>query len=194
MEIWKEIKGYESIYEISNKGNIRTAFGKKTFSTKDGIKTWKQKVLKQKLDKKTNSYKIALCKDRQSKTYLIARLVAYTFYNQDYNNHSKTVNHIDGNRLNNKLENLEIVTQKENVRHALLNNLFYSKKVYLKKTTENTLLEFSSYSSASRYLKQVDYFISRRIKQKKYIFQDYEIKEENNENMETKRVSYFFRD
>jgi uncharacterized protein (DUF2164 family) len=196
MEIWKEIKGYEGIYEVSNLGQVRSSFGKTTEKTrfnKKVLSTWKQRILKTRTNKE-NSVFINLFKNKTRRNFIVARLVAYTFYNQDYNDHSKTVNHIDGNRLNNKLENLEIINFKDNIRHALVNDLFLTKKVFLRKTNQNFLLEFNSCASASRYINKASNYISRQIRIKKYKIQDYEIMEENNENMETKRVSYFFRD
>jgi len=54
-EAWKEITGYEGLYEISNLGRVRTAKDKTTYSEKHGKRTWKQRTLKQKTDK--NGYK-----------------------------------------------------------------------------------------------------------------------------------------
>jgi hypothetical protein len=195
MEIWKEIKGYEGIYEVSNKGNVRTVAGKTTYTTKHGIKHWKQKTLRFKGVNARTGNRVAFWKDGKVKDYLVARLVAYTFYNQDYNDHSKTVNHIDGNRFNNNLENLEIITHKDNNRHAFANNLMPTKEIFIKDLKSNIIYYFSSIALANRYFKKGHYFLNRRIKNNTLRFEDYEIlKGGNNENLETKRVSYFFRD
>jgi hypothetical protein len=195
MEIWKEIKGYEGIYEVSNKGNVRTVAGKTTFTAHHGIRNWKQRVLKFKGVNVITGYRVTLWKDGKDKDYLVCRLVAYTFYNQDYNNHEYTVNHIDGNRFNNNLENLEIITHKENNRHAFANNLMPTKKTFVRDLQTNIIYEFDSISLANRYFNKSDRFINNRIRTNKLKFDNYEIiTGGNNENLETKRVSYFFRD
>jgi hypothetical protein len=195
MEIWKEIKGYEGIYEVSNLGNVRTVVGKTTQSVRHGLRTWKQRNLKFKGHNPKTGNRVSLWKDKKIKDYLVCRLVAYTFYNQDYNNHSKTVNHIDGNRFNNNLENLEIVTHKENNRHAFANNLMPTKEIFIKDLESNIVYHFSSIALANRYFNRNHYFIHNRIKTNRLKFEHYEIiTGGNNENLETKRVSYFFRD
>jgi hypothetical protein len=198
MEIWKEIKDYEGLYEISNLGKVRTITGKVTYTkrfSKNIAKVWQQRILKTRIDQNSNSERVDLIKNKIRKTYNMGRIVAYTFYNQDYNDHSKTVNHIDGNRLNNKLENLEIITQKENQKHAYINGLSPTKKILIKDITTNTIYEFASLALANRYFNKNSYFMGYRIKTNNLIFDNYEIiKGGNNENLETKRVSYFFRD
>lgn len=62
-----------------------------------------------------------LCKNSVSKFYLIHRLVAQTFIPNP--NNLLEVNHKDGNKVNNNVENLEWCTRKENVNHSILNNL-----------------------------------------------------------------------
>lgn len=51
METWKDVVGYEGIYEVSDAGKIRTKLGKTTHTEKHGIRTWKQRELKLKTDK-----------------------------------------------------------------------------------------------------------------------------------------------
>jgi hypothetical protein len=195
MEIWKEIKGYEGIYEVSNKGNVRTVAGKTTFTAHHGVRNWKQRVLKFKGHSRIVGNRVSLWKDGNFKDYLVCRLVAYTFYGQDYNDHTKTVNHIDGNRFNNNLENLEIVTHKENNRHAFANNLMPTKEIFIKDLESNIVYHFSSIALANRYFNKKYYFIHNRVKTNRLKFEHYEIiTGGNNENLETKRVSYFFRD
>jgi hypothetical protein len=195
MELWKEIKGYEGIYEVSNKGNVRTVAGKTTFTAHHGIRNWKQRVLKFKGKNPKTGNRVSLWKNGNLKDYLVCRLVAYTFFQQDYNDHSKTVNHIDGNRFNNNIENLEIVTQKNNNRHAFANSLMPTKSILIKDLETNIIYEFSSIALANRYFNKNYDFINNKIKTNRLKFKHYEIiKGGNNENLETKRVSYFFRD
>jgi hypothetical protein len=196
MEIWKDIKGYEGIYQASNTGLIRTVEGKTTFTQKHGVRHWKQRTIKPKGQNYKTGYRVSLWKNGKSKDFLVCRLVAYTFQNKDYNDHSETVNHIDGNRFNNNIENLEIVSQKKNNRHAFENNLIKtSKKVFIKDNLNNVILEFISQGSASRYFNKNNNFINNRINKQKYKFGNYEIlKGVKDENLETKRIGYVFRD
>lgn len=69
-EIWKEINGYEGIYEVSNHGRVRTHKDKITHSQRHGIRHWKQRILKPK-STKTREPRVSLWKNKRSKDYLI---------------------------------------------------------------------------------------------------------------------------
>jgi hypothetical protein len=106
MEFWRNIIGYEGLYQISTLGNVKSLGNE--FSKKE-------RLLKQKLDR--NGYKsISLCKNGQSKYFSIHRLVAIHFLNRK--DPSLHVNHRDGIKTNNNLHNLEWVTRSENQKHA----------------------------------------------------------------------------
>lgn len=107
IEIWKTIKSKENNYQISNLGNIRNI--KRNF-----------KILKCK--KNTDSYKNVVI---DKKIYSIHRLVALYFIKNSDN--KPQVNHKDGNKLNNNINNLEWVTISENIKHAYQNNLIKRK-------------------------------------------------------------------
>ena len=101
MEIWKNIKNYESEYQISNLGRIK--------SIRAG------KIMKNVLD--NNGYLICtLSVSGKRKKFAIHRLVADAFIDNIFN--KQQVNHIDGNKQNNISSNLEWVTPKENTNHA----------------------------------------------------------------------------
>lgn len=108
-EEWRDIKGYEGLYQISNYGRL------KSFNYKKGHET---KIIKYHTNK--NYYKTHLSKSNTSKQFLIHRLVAQHFIPNPEN--KETVNHIDCNKLNNKVNNLEWNTRKENQQHAIKNN------------------------------------------------------------------------
>ena len=95
---WIKIKDYEN-YEINELGHVRRN-GKirKSFISNNGYLI------------------IQLCKDGKIKHFLIHRLIAQTFVKNPEN--KQYVNHIDGNRQNNLIENLEWVTKSENILHA----------------------------------------------------------------------------
>lgn len=102
MEKWMTIKEFP-IYEINQYGQIRN---KRTgYIKKPRLDSW-------------GYHQVKLSKGEHSKTYnkTVHRLVATTFYGE--NDPSLQVNHIDGNKLNNHIKNLEFVTGSENVQHA----------------------------------------------------------------------------
>ena len=116
MEIWKDIKGYEGKYQISNLGNVRALdYYAKTYRGKR-LKRAKQVAITD----NGAGYKIAsLNKENKRKNFYIHRLVAEAFLENP--NKFPHVNHKDYNKANNTLENLEWITIKENVRYSLKN-------------------------------------------------------------------------
>jgi len=105
MEVWKQIKGYEGRYLVSNYGRIKS-MPNKSWSTERILKPVNQ----------TYSF-IDLCKDGKVKKLTIHRIVANAFIDNPLN--KPDVNHINGNKHDNRLENLEWVTKSENQRHAV---------------------------------------------------------------------------
>ena len=109
-EIWKDVKGFENLYKISNCGNV--------FSCKYG------RMLKP--AERGGYLRVTLTKDKKQNRCSIHRLVAENFLN---NKGNKTqVNHKDGNKKNNHINNLEWVTNKENCNHAVKHDLFHKRK------------------------------------------------------------------
>ena len=111
LELWKPIKNYEEYYQISSFGKVRSLH-KKPY-----------KILKQSL--RTEYLGIQLNKNNKGKTFSVHRLVATSFIKND--DYAKIVNHIDGNKNNNHVLNLEWITYKENTKHAIVNNLHIPK-------------------------------------------------------------------
>ena len=112
MEIWKEVKGFES-YEVSNLGRVKSLA--RTIIYKDGrVYKYKSKVLKPR--RGTHGYlTVNIFKDTKCKTRLIHQLVAEAFLNHAPCGYKLIVDHIDNNPLNNELGNLQIITNRENV-------------------------------------------------------------------------------
>lgn len=105
-EIWKWIKDYEGFYQISNFGRAKSFNPRYT----------KPRILTPVLHK--NGYlHICLRRNSKSKNFSIHRLVAEAFIPNPEN--KLTVNHKDGNKFNNCVENLEWATSSENSRHAI---------------------------------------------------------------------------
>lgn len=119
MNILKDIKGYEGLYKCSSDGQI--------FSVRNN------RFLKPCYD--TNGYSIVvLAKDKKHTTRTIHRLVAENWLADSYQPKYE-VNHKDGNKKNNCIENLEWVSKKENIRHAMRMGLlvFNTTKIALEK-------------------------------------------------------------
>jgi len=136
MEIWKNVKGYEGYYQVSNKGRVRSI----DRVIPDGRK-YKGCIRVLCNDKDGYPY-VVLAKNGKNKTLKIHRLVATTFIPNPQNKYA--INHIDGNKENNSVENLEWVTQSENELHAHRTGLKISIKGEqhkLSKLTEKEVLE-----------------------------------------------------
>lgn len=125
MEQWKDIPGYEGLYQASTQGRIRTCEGKITSSARFEKRVWKQRILKQKLCKNRKGRtdaRVSLWKDRKEKTWLVSRLVALTWC--DGYADGLTVNHKNGNPLDNSAQNLEWMTRAANIQHGFKNGLY----------------------------------------------------------------------
>ena len=167
MEQWKAIPGYEGIYEASNEGRIRSAEGKTTISSIHGVVHWKQRVLKQKCYKNKKGRidaRIALWKDKKPHDYLVARLIALTWCDGYFD--GATVNHIDGNSLNNHANNLEWVTLADNIRHGFRTGLYSTMKP-VEIIIDGKEMQFPSMSAASRALGKNNGYISGKLAKSK---------------------------
>lgn len=147
-EIWKDIPHYEGIYQASNLGRIRTCEGKTTYTKRHGVRHWKQRILKPKGITYRTGYRVSLWKNGKSKDFLVARLVAMTFLRES----DLTVNHIDGNRFNNNIENLEWVSLRENIQKGFETGLYPQKKVRITIKATGEIKEYRSLSQASQGL------------------------------------------
>ena len=140
-EIWKDVP-FDSNYKVSNYGKI---FSKRT-----------NKILKGELTEK-GYIRVALT---EHKRYLVHCIVARTFIPNPEN--KTQVNHIDGNKQNNYVDNLEWCTQSENMRHALKTGLkimpkgkdvYNARVVYQYDKNNNLIKRWECMSTASQTLK-----------------------------------------
>lgn len=142
-QIWKDIEGYEGLYQINNNAEIKSL----SRIIKSGYnRKIKEKILKPQLN--TNGYySISLHKDNKIVKKLVHVLVALAFLPNP--NNLTQVNHIDGNKLNNKINNLEWCTNRENTCH------FYKKK-------NKTSKYIGVYKSKNKWVAQI--MINNKIK------------------------------
>ena len=166
-EIWKDIPDYEGIYQASNYGRIRTAPNKTTFTNHHGVRHWKSRIMKGRGDFYTTGRRVSLWKNGKVKDCLVARLGAITFLGKP-TKEANTVNHINGNRLDNRIENLEWLSLEDNVRHAFETGLMPYKKVKL--YNKDCELIFRSMSLASKYLNRNHGYISLCLNKKRKIY------------------------
>ena len=127
MEVWKSCVGLEGLYEVSNFGNVRSV-ERMVPHYCGGLKKSPSKLLKP--GKGKNGYlTLSLCVDGEKSNHAVHRLVALAFIANP--NHKVQVNHKDGNKHNNNVENLEWVTVSENAKHGYgVLNAFHYKRTY----------------------------------------------------------------
>jgi hypothetical protein len=155
MEIWKDIIGYEGLYQVSNLGRIK--------SFHNG-----EKILKCKTDK-DGYLEVTLCANGNHKYMRVHRVVLNAF-NPLTNENEFQVNHKNGVKNDNRIENLEWVTYSENVLHSLyeLGNIKYQDrsglnkpfKVYKKDINGLVIQEYKS----MREVEQLERIDKRKLK------------------------------
>ena len=106
-EIWKDVVGYEGDYQVSNLGRVRS------------LKYGKERMMKP--IKNNREYLIVnLYKNGKNKQFLVHILVAMAFLGHTPNGHSSVVDHINSDKTDNRLENLRIVSHRENTTFGYL--------------------------------------------------------------------------
>lgn len=112
MEIWKNVIGYENLYMVSNKGNV------KRISSFRGVnKAYRNNYNLKPVDNGKGYLRIKLSKDGKSKRIMLHRIIAEAFIKNTKN--YKVVNHINGNKYDNSIQNLEWCTQSDNCKHSV---------------------------------------------------------------------------
>ena len=112
-EIWREIIGYEGYYEASNLGRMRSLDRWVIF--KDGRKRFHKGRIIEGTDNGLGYKQVTLSRDNKAQTFYVHQLIAVTFLNHIPNGNTLVVDHIDGDSTNDNVDNLRIVTQRQNV-------------------------------------------------------------------------------
>ena len=133
-EVWKDIPRYEGLYQASNLGRIRSCA--RTIIRKNKIKQqFKGKILSPE-DNGNGYLRLILYKNKKKNSEYVHRLIASAFIENYYN--CEQINHIDGNKQNNNINNLEWCTKSYNIKEAYRLGL---------KTAPKTMLGIKSYKN-----------------------------------------------
>jgi hypothetical protein len=160
MEVWKDIKGYEGLYEISNLGRIKSMWRKKESQLLFGF--YQNGRIITTHTHKNKSIIVSLRKDSKHKRHYLHRLLAIAFIPNPHN--KPCINHLDGNRSNNEMDNIEWCTYKENSEHAYNNNLTSrNDKITLTNLSSGEVKGFRSQRKACIFLCESNNYIHRML-------------------------------
>ena len=165
-EIWKDIKDFEGLYQISTYGRI------KSLPKQQGRRITKEKIMAQRVNRK-GYHHACLTRDMKQIYKYAHRLVADAFIPNPLN--LPFVNHIDGNKLNNNTENLEWISHRDNILHGWENGLMenvrkapaiqFGHKCKLINIKNNETFAFKSYKELSRFLGFNETWLSNSLRQ-----------------------------
>ena len=159
MEIWKDVIGYKGIYKVSNFGKVNNGY--KNLSS----------------CKRRGYLGLTLVKKGNKKNVLVHRLVGKTFIPNP--NNKPFINHIDSNRTNNHVDNLEWCTSKENMQHAskngrLLNHsnkrqsYYNSNKIKVSISKGHIIKKFNSIKDVAQFLNCSSASVSMHLSDKQH--------------------------
>lgn len=124
-EIWKDIPNYNGFYQVSNHGRVKSISRK--INTHGGSRCNKCKILRLSINA-GGYYSVMFSKYNVKKRMVVHQLVAICFLNHILNGFNLVINHVDGNKINNNPNNLEIVTQRYNTSDGFLR--YYKESKY----------------------------------------------------------------
>lgn len=144
---WVAIKGFEGFYEININGEVRSL--ERNVLHNNRFRKIVSKQIETRIDR-AGYLTVRLSKDGKSYTKSIHRLIANAFISNP--NALPIVNHIDGNKLNNSIDNLEWVIHSENIKHAYNNGLIAKYKGCIKVIDTCTNFIYNSVKEAAQSL------------------------------------------
>jgi len=131
-EIWKDVIGYENLYQISNLGRVKSL--ERIVNRPNSPYKKKEKILSEHLN---NGYLIvSLCKNSIRKSRTVHQLVAVEFLNHKPNGMNLVIDHINNIKTDNRVENLQIITQRENCSKEKRGNSKYTGIYFCKSTNK----------------------------------------------------------
>jgi len=113
MEIWKDVKGYEGLYQVSNLGNVKS-LDRYVNGNWGDIKLRKGKMLSKHINN-SGYYTVTLSSNGKQNLFLVHQLMAISFLNHTPNGKKIVVDHIDNDKKNNHLSNLQVITARKNL-------------------------------------------------------------------------------
>ena len=123
-EEWRDVPGFEGYYVVSNNGMVKSI--RKFLKRKGGLF---ESEFQRKISKRPDKYmSLTLAKDKVKTSHLLHRIVATCFVKNDNPEEKTQVNHINGNKGDNRSINLEWVSHSQNIRHAYRTGLNKSKR------------------------------------------------------------------
>ncbi len=152
-EIWKDIEGYEGIYQVSNLGQIKSL--ERTVNNGTGFRKVRERILKPVLNNYGYQLVCLRFSNGKQKSITIHRLVAFAFISID--KYRFQVNHKNGIKTDNRLENLEWCCHNENILHAIKKGLSNHKgsNNESSKLTENDVLAIRSSKLSNKELAKI---------------------------------------
>lgn len=167
-EIWKPVKGFEGLYEVSNKGNVRSLDRHLMWGNQYCL--FKGKPMKP-FPNSMGYLRVRLCKNSKVKNYYVHRLVAEAFIPNP--NDLPFIDHINTIRDDNRVENLRWCSQKENCNNPLTReHLTYQKtnKPIYYIDEQGKKIHFKSISEAARKIGCYQSTITRALKENRPVF------------------------
>lgn len=172
-EVWKPVIGYEGLYEVSNMGRIKSLY-----KVRVGGVWYSESLIKPK-NNIDIYHRVELSKNGKRRIIGVHQLVGQAFIKNPEN--KPNINHINGKRDDNRVENLEWCTQKENIQHAWKTGLckphngYYRKPLMVIDTRKNSTISFPTVKAAREYLgiskSSMCQQLAGEVKKMKYQFQ-----------------------